>query len=298
MRKKYKEHVIMLMSKSWSSPQLLTFHLKYLPSFTFKMSTKSLQETTVAITGAAGGLGKAVAKAFLEAGSNVAICDVNPDRLAQTQEEFKHYASKLLISQTDITDEDAVVAFAASIVQTFGSLDIFINNAGIMDTFDPVGTTTKASWDRVISVNLTGLFLCTKAAVNVMESTGGGVIISVGSNASYRGMSAGAAYTASKHGLLGLVRNTAGFYSDKGIFSVALMLGGMEDTNIQDAFQTAGLNQTAMGVVMGKNPGWETGNTSVPLGVVAKYCLFLADRGVATAANGGAINVNKNWPTA
>lgn len=262
------------------------------------MDSKSLQSTTVAITGAAGGLGKVIAVAFLEAGSNVAICDVNQDRLSQTDNEWKQYEGKYLSSKTDITDEAAVDSFVSAVVDRFGRLDMFINNAGIMDTCDPVGSTTKDSWDRVIGINLTGLFVATKAAVNAMSAAGGGTIISIGSNASVRGLSSGAAYTASKHGLLGLVRNTAGFYGDQGIYSIALMLGGMEDTNITEAFRTAGLNQEAMGRVQQANPGYVLGKTKLDLADVAKYCIFLADRKVAEASNGGAISVNKNWPYA
>lgn len=262
------------------------------------MSSQSLANTTVAITGAAGGLGKAIAVAFLEAGSNVAICDVNQDRLSQVETEWKQYEGKFLASKTDITDEASVESFVSAVVAKFGRLDMFVNNAGVMDTFDPVGSTTKASWDRVIGVNLTGLFVTTKAAVNAMSASGGGTIISIGSNASVRGFSAGAAYTASKHGLLGLVRNTAGFYGDKGIYSVALLLGAMEDTNISESFRTMGINQEAMGRTQHANPGYVQGQTGVPLPDVAKYCIFLADRGIAATANGGSINVNKNWPYA
>lgn len=259
----------------------------------------SLSGTTVAITGAAGGLGKAIATAYLEAGANVAICDVNQDRLTETENGWSaSYADKFLTSKTDITDETATESFVDSIVSKFGKLDILVNNAGLMDTFDPVGSTSKASWDRVMSVNLTGLFITTKAAVNAMLKTGGGTIISIGSNASQKGLSSGAAYTVSKHGLLGLVRNTAGFYGGQGIYSVALLLGGMEDTNIADNFRTAGMNQQAYGQIQAANPGYVMGETKVELADVSKYCVFLADKAVAKASNGSAMTVNNNWPYA
>jgi NAD(P)-dependent dehydrogenase (short-subunit alcohol dehydrogenase family) len=259
----------------------------------------SLSATTVAITGAAGGLGKAIANTYLEAGANVAICDVNQDRLTETENAWSQtYSGKYLTSKTDITDEAATESFIDSVVSKFGKLDILVNNAGLMDTFDPVGSTSKASWDRIMAVNVTGLFLASKAAINAMLKTGGGTIISIGSNASERGFSAGAAYTASKHALLGLTRNTAGFYGDQGVYSIALLLGGMEDTNIADNFRVAGMNQQAYGQVQAANPGYVAGKTKVELGDVAKYCVFLADRAVAGASNGSTITVNKNWPYA
>lgn len=118
--------------------------------------SKPLSEITVAITGAAGGLGKVIAQTFLDAGSKVAICDVNQERLDQVKEEWKAHEGRVLVSQTDITDEAAVEVFVQGVTEKLGGLDIFINNAGIMDKFDAVATTTKAVWDRVIGVNATG----------------------------------------------------------------------------------------------------------------------------------------------
>jgi NAD(P)-dependent dehydrogenase (short-subunit alcohol dehydrogenase family) len=118
--------------------------------------SKPLSEITVAITGAAGGLGKAIAQAFLDAGSKVAICDVNQERLDQVKEEWKAHEGRILVSRTDITDEAEVEAFVQGVTEKLGGLDIFINNAGIMDKFDAVATTPKAVWDRVIGVNATG----------------------------------------------------------------------------------------------------------------------------------------------
>ncbi|CAI6024643.1 hypothetical protein V2G26_011089 [Clonostachys chloroleuca] len=260
-------------------------------------SSKPLSEITVAITGAAGGLGKAIAQTFLDAGSKVAICDVNQERLDQVKEEWKAHEGRILVSRTDITDEAEVEAFVQGVTEKLGGLDIFINNAGIMDKFDAVATTPKAVWDRVIGVNATGAFLCTKSAVNVMLASGtGGTIISIASNASIYGVASGVAYTASKHALLGLVRNTAGFYGDKGVYSVALVLGGMDTTNLVDAFRE-GINMEVMGKMKGFLPGYVPGETGVEPADVAKYCVFLADRAVARASNGGTINVNNNWPT-
>lgn len=267
------------------------------------MSSQSLKETTVAITGAAGGLGKAIAKAFLDAGSNVAICDVNQQRLSETEDEWKQqYPGKYIVSQTDITDEASVEAFVSSVVSTFGSVDVLVNNAGVMDSFDPVGTLSKETWDRVIGINLTGQFLCTKAAVNAMTAPSnnkkGGVIISIGSVASARGFSSGAAYTASKHGLLGLVRSTAGFYGDQGVSSIALLIGAMPNTNIAEGIMTGAqrINQEAMGQIRAKDPSYGSEGTTVGLAEVASYCLFFADKGIAATANGTTVDVSKNWP--
>lgn len=259
----------------------------------------SLEKYTVIVTGGAGGLGRAIATAFLAGGGNVAVCDVSEPRIAEVTAEWKaSYSSKFLASKTDITDEAASKAFVDSVVAKFGKLDMLVNNAGVMDSFDPVGETDKAVWDRVIGVNVTGLFLMTKAAVNVMTAANGGTIINIGSTASYRGMMAGAAYTASKHAVLGLTKNTAGYYGAKGVYSLALLVGAMTNTNIVDAFAHSALNQTNMGISHQFNPGFDPATTGVPLEDVAKYCVFFADRNVALASNGTTVTVNKNWPVA
>jgi NAD(P)-dependent dehydrogenase (short-subunit alcohol dehydrogenase family) len=124
----------------------------------------------------------------------------------------------------------------------------------------------------------------------------GGIIINIGSVASYKGLNAGAAYTVSKHGILGLSRNTAGFYGEKGIYSIALLLGGMDDTNIADHVKRGAFNRDGMMRVGMANPGYVPAQTNIPLADVAKYCLFFSDPNMAAASNGAAITINKNWP--
>lgn len=158
----------------------------------------SLQGTTVLVTGAAGGLGKAIATAYLEAGANVAICDINEERLSQARADLAPKGPFLAVT-TDVTDETAVAALVDDVVARFGRLDVLVSNAGMADKFDPVGSLSKEHWDRVIGLNLTGSFLAFRAAVNAMEkqSPPGGTIIQIGSAASTHGMASGVAYTVS-----------------------------------------------------------------------------------------------------
>lgn len=261
-------------------------------------STMSLESYTVVITGAAGGLGKTIAQTFLAANANVAICDVSAPRLAAASTELNSSPDRFLASQTDITSEPDVTSFFSAVQAKFGKVDMLVNNAGIMDVFDPVGTTDKAMWDRVMAVNATGTYLSSKAAVNLMLPSGGGTIISVGSVASYRGGTAGAAYTASKHAVAGLSKNTAAFYGHKGISSIILYVGGMVDTNIADSFASGKANMEGLARQKELMPPFVYGETSVAPAEVAKYCVFFADRGVAAASNGAELTVNKNWPSA
>ncbi|KAI0814721.1 hypothetical protein GGR55DRAFT_444898 [Xylaria sp. FL0064] len=262
------------------------------------MSTSSAAGQTIVVTGGAGGLGKAIASAFLDAGANVAIFDVNEGRLKETATEWEKHGDRFIVSQTDITDETAVNTFFANVSKKFGRIDMLVNNAGVMDKFDPAGTLPLDLWNRVIGVNLTGAYLCTKAAINAFEAQKpyGGTIINIASVSSIRGLNAGAAYTVTKHGLLGLMRNTAGFYGLKGIYSIAFLMGGM-NTNIVDVFAD-GVNQEGMALNQAVNPGFDPEKTFVPLTDAAKYCLFFSDRAVAETSNGSTIMINKNWPAA
>lgn len=283
--------------------------------------TLSAAGKTAIITGAAGGLGKVIAETFLKAGANVAICDVNQQRLSSVEKEWsKDYSDRYLAVQADVTSEESVQSFFDKTVAKFGRVGILVNvsrpsscpmnrtkgqamlisdqNAGIMDNFSPVGACEKALWDKVLAVNLTGPFITTKHAVIQMEkqSPPGGSIINIGSNASWRGMSSGVAYTVSKTGLLGLTKNTAGFYGPKGIYCQCLMLGAMMDTNIAESMMAGGNFHQEMyqAVSESQNKNMKT----VGLAGVAKYVLFLTDDDVAKDGNGGCVTYNGNWPEA
>lgn len=255
---------------------------------------------TVIVTGAAGGLGKAIATAFLAAGSNVAICDVNQERLAATEKEWLaagNGAERILTTTTDVTDPASVQALVDSTVSRFGRLDLLVNNAGIMDDFSPAAECSPEKWARVLAVNLNGPFNATRSAVAQFKKQGdgiGGLIINICSVAAKSGHNAGAAYTASKHGLLGLSKNTAFAYADRGIYSVALMLGGM-NTNISDAM-AKGIDMDFYQKFEQSQAKFDNEKHLVPIENVAKYCVFLSDRGIAKSTNGSCLDFTNNWP--
>lgn len=258
----------------------------------------SAEAKTVIITGAAGGLGKAIADAFLVAGANVVICDVNPQRLASTEEEWtKSYTDKFIAQQTDVTDEEAVQKLFDAAVTKFGRVDVLVNNAGVMDDFSPVGACSREQWDRVQNINVNGPFIATRAAIAQFEKQepAGGSIINIGSIASIHGFKSGAAYAVSKAALLALTKSTAGFYGDKGIYCTALLLGGM-DTNITDSF-VKGIHMEMFGKVQASQSP-HSPEKIVPIKSVAKYVLFLTDKDIARSANGSCIPFNNNWPEA
>ncbi|KAJ3532639.1 hypothetical protein NM208_g8347 [Fusarium decemcellulare] len=260
--------------------------------------SSSPKPLTVFITGAAGGLGRVIATAFLDKGANVAICDVNEERLAETTALWgRNYPDRFIAQQADVASLSDIETLVRSITSKFGRLDILINNAAVLDKFDPAGTCSQEIWDRILRVNLTGAFVCTKVAVNTMQaqSPPGGSIINMGSNASVSGTDGGLAYTVSKHGILALTRNTAAYYLDHDITCTMLQLGGLAATNIQDSL-TEGVNMEGLGLIDKHMPGFQPGVNDVPLQDVAKFCIFLTDRELAKTLNGASVPFNRNWP--
>ncbi|CEN60533.1 hypothetical protein ASPCAL02969 [Aspergillus calidoustus] len=193
------------------------------------------------VTGGASGLGKAIATKYLEAGATVIICDINKERITQTMSEL---SAKGTIKGYvyDISNHEEVDQLFIKISAEFGTLHILVSNAGIMDRFDPAGDLDPALWDRVIAVNLTAPFLVSRKAIQLFlaQEEPDGYILNIASMAGKVGLAAGAAYTASKHGLVGLTKNTSSFYADKGIRCNAFMMGAM-NTNVTDAFRS-GIN--------------------------------------------------------
>lgn len=152
-----------------------------------------LTGVTCLITGGASGLGKVIATSFLKAGANVAICDIHEERVRQTKEELAGLGA-LLALPVDITDSNAVQDMFTEITNKFGTLDVLINNAGLMDRFDPVADLDPALWDRIMSVNLTAPFILTKLALNIMlqkQPGPSGSIINIASGAAKAGWLAG-----------------------------------------------------------------------------------------------------------
>lgn len=261
------------------------------------MPSEVLEGKTVLVTGGAGGLGKHIATRYLEAGANVAICDIN-DKLLASVNEYLGPTGRFLAVKADITEEAAMQALVDEIVTKFGRLDILVNNAGVMDRFDPVADLSRDMWDNVLNVNLTGSFLGAKVAVNTFlkQEPKGGTILQIGSNASYSGHMSGLAYSVSKHGVQGLVKHTASYYGDQAIYCIGLLLGAMPDTNISTAMQATGINKEGYSNTVGISP--VQASTVIRLDDVAKYAIFLADRSVARSANGSLITFTANWPKA
>jgi NAD(P)-dependent dehydrogenase (short-subunit alcohol dehydrogenase family) len=173
---------------------------------------KRFEGQTAIVTGAGSGIGRATAVRLVGEGAVVVATDVVEDRLAALAEELGK--DKVRTVPGDIALEEIAQALVAAAA---GKIDVLANVAGIADRFIPVGELDDAMWDKVLAVNLTAVMRLTRAVLPVMLAAGRGSIVNVGSEAGVRGCCAGAAYTASKHALIGLTRSTAFIYSPQGI---------------------------------------------------------------------------------
>jgi 3-hydroxybutyrate dehydrogenase len=185
-----------------------------LPAIPKEQSMNSLEGKVALITGAASGLGKAIAELYAQQGASVAIADINQQAADAVAAQINAAGGKALGVAMDVTSEDAVNAGTDKVVAAFGRLDILISNAGVQ-IINPIEQFAFADWKKMLAIHLDGGFLTTKAALQHMykdDGTGksrGGIVIYMGSVHSHEASKLKSAYVTAKHGLLGLARTLA-----------------------------------------------------------------------------------------
>jgi NAD(P)-dependent dehydrogenase (short-subunit alcohol dehydrogenase family) len=168
--------------------------------------TGRLAGKAAVITGAASGIGEGTARRFIEEGAQVVIADLQQDKGTALAAELGDAARYIFC---DVTQEDDVAAAVDLAVAEFGKLDIMVNNAGIVGAVGPIQDTSIEAWDKTINILLRGVFLGSKHASRVMRPQGSGVILSIASTAGVIGGLGPHAYTAAKHGVVGLTKSVA-----------------------------------------------------------------------------------------
>ena len=234
---------------------------------------------TVVVTGAGSGIGRATASRVAREGGRVIAVDVSQSRLDELVAELPG-----VVAVTGDITKDADIA--AILTAAGERIDCLANVAGVMDDMTPIHEVSDAMWERVMSVNVTGLFKLTRAVVPVMLAAGGGSVVNVGSEASLRGSAAGLAYTASKHAVVGITKSSSYMYAAAGI-RFNLVAPGPVATNIEANFSSE-LGSERIGAAMAVLPPG-----ALPDQLAASITFLLSDD--ATNITGAILPSDGGW---
>ncbi|MDY0404182.1 SDR family oxidoreductase [Virgibacillus sp. 179-BFC.A HS] len=250
-----------------------------------------LQNKVAVVTGAASGMGKAIAELFAKEGAKVIVADLNLKGAEKVAEGITSQGGVAKSVQADVSKLADIDNMIDTAVSEFGTLDILVNNAGIMDGFEPVGDIDDDRWDLIFDINTKGVMRAMRKAIPIFLEKGKGVIVNTASTGGLNGAHAGATYGASKHAVVGLTKNTGYMYADKGIRCNAIAPGGVE-TNIGSSMK----NINEFGFERTKPAQAVMPRTGKPE-EIAQVALFLASD-ESSFINGSVIVADGGWTAA
>ena len=232
--------------------------------------TGRLEGQVAAVTGAASGIGAAIAQRFVEEGARCVLVDIQDDAGRDVAAQFGDAA---IYVHGDVSSEDDVAAAVDAAVERYGQLDCMVNNAGILGAVGPIAEIDGAAWQRTIAVLLSSVFYGTKHAARVMMQRGNGAIINVASTAGVRAGLGPHVYTAAKHGVVGLTQSVAPELGRYGIRVNAIAPGGTVTSLTAYVVTGDATDLAEASKRIGK--GATIGRPAVPLDI-ANVALFLA----------------------
>lgn len=250
-----------------------------------------LEGKAAIVTGAASGMGKAIAELYAKEGAKVVVSDVNAEGAEAVAAGIRGNGGTAVAIRTNVADPNDIDAMIDKAVSEYGTLDVLVNNAGIMDNMAGVGDVEDERWDRIFDINTKGVMRAIRKALPIFLEKGKGVIVNTASTGGFSGAHAGVAYTASKHAVIGITKNTGFMYAQKGIRCNAIAPGATI-TNI--ASTMTGINE------------FGASRTQVTQGVIpragqpeeiAQVALFLASD-ESSFVNGAVITADAGWTAA
>ncbi|ADP69458.1 short-chain dehydrogenase/reductase SDR [Rhodomicrobium vannielii ATCC 17100] len=246
------------------------------------------------VTGAAGGIGLAIAKRYVDAGARVAIADVRLDAAEQAARSLGG-PDKAIALEMDVTSEDAVNAGVAKTVETFGTVDILVSNAGVQ-IVHPVEDFPYADWKKMLAIHLDGAFLTSKACLPHMYKQNSGTIIFMGSVHSKAPSALKSAYVTAKHGLQGLARVIAMEGAGHGVRTNVICPGFVKTPLVEKQIpeQAARLNISEKEVVERIMLGQTVDKEFTTMEDVAEVALFFAAF-PTNALTGQSLVVSHGW---
>ncbi|MCH1624605.1 SDR family oxidoreductase [Fredinandcohnia quinoae] len=247
-----------------------------------------LENKVAIVTGAGSGMGRAIALLYAKEGAKVVAADLNEESVHAVTQEIIDAGGEATAVVVNVASEDDVGNMVDTAVKKYGTLDILVNNAGIMDNFVPAVDVTDELWERVIAVNTTGTMRAIRKALPIFLEKKSGVIVNNASVGGLHGSRAGAAYTASKHAVIGLTKNVGFQYAMEGIRCNVIAPGGV-NTNIGTTMNNPnkfGMERAMSG--SGNNP--RSGESEE----IATVALFLGSDD-SSFVNGTVITADGGW---